>query len=277
MDKCLVTILIGDDYRKTWERTYRDCLAAYANRHGYDLLVIGDYLDNGPKGRERSPHWQKLLILEHPRVRDYRHAVWIDADILVNHHRAPCVVSAAGDSDKIGVVTYSEAEVGTPRRLDNRFHRRHETAGDPPDFWAWYRSYGIAGPNDPPISDFINTGVLVLQPARHAELLRWVYNNCGEAKGSHQENGPLSYHILSRNLAKPIDERFNVSWNNEIVEHYPFLLARANYYDQRLLRLCVNAAWHNSYFLHFIGTEARGAVELVLTERTTAVGMEISG
>lgn len=276
MSKCIVTIVIGEAYQTTWDRTYRRCMEAYAARHGYDLVIIRDYLDPGPVGRTRSPHWQKLLILDHPRVKSHQHAVWIDADILVNHHHAPCIVTATGPTEKIGVVTYSVAEAGTPRRLDNRYNRRHETSGSYPDFSAWYRSHGIVGGNDPVINDFINTGVLVLQPRHHAEFLRWVYDNAKESPGAHQENGPLSYHILRRDLAAPIDERFNVSWNNEIVEHYPFLMSRTNYYDTKLLRLCVNAAWHNAFFLHFIGTEARSAVDLVLTERSTATGLEVT-
>ena len=275
MNKCIVTIAIGETYQKTWTRIYKSCMEAYAARHGYDLVVIYDYLDEGPLARARAPHWQKLLILDHPQVRKYAHAVWVDADILINHHAAPCVVTATGKTEKIGVVTYSQAEAGTPQQRDNRYNRRHETKGGFPDFSLWYRSHGIAGPDDPNIDDFINTGVLVLQPRRHAEFLRWVYDNGKENKFTHQDNGPLSYHIFLRDLAQPIDPRFNVSWNNEIIEHYPFLMSRKNFYDRKLLRLCVNAAWHNSYFLHFIGTEARSAVDLVLTERATALNLEV--
>jgi len=272
--KALVTLVIGDQYRIGWEKTFRHCMELYAEKHGYDIVAFDRHLDPSSFGTSRPPHWQKLLILEQPEVRRYEHAVWIDADILVNHHHAPCIVGAGGNSEKIGLVPYSSGEMGTPRRLDNRYHRRPQ-GGRTPTFAEWYRYYGIAAADDPDVDDFTNTGVLVLKPKVHAAFLRWVYDNGQEVQNAHQENGPLSYHIFRRGLANPLDERFNVSWNSEMAEHYPFLAARRNYDDPKIAGLCVNAAWNNAYFLHFIGATGRKHAELVFTKRSSANALEI--
>jgi hypothetical protein len=272
--KALVTLLIGDDYRRRWEKTFRGTMELYAEKHGYDIIALDRYLDASDFGRSRPPHWQKLLILEQPEVRRYEHAVWIDADILVNHHHAPCIVAAGGVSDKIGLVPYSIAEMGTPRRSDNRYHRRPQ-GGRSPAFAEWYRFYGIARPGERDVDDFTNTGVLVFKPHVHDEFLRWVYETGHEVAGAHQENGPLSYHIFRLGLANPLDERFNVSWNGEMAEHYPFLLARRNFEDRMLAGLCVNAAWNNAYFLHFVGASGRIHADLVFKQRASAHALEI--
>jgi hypothetical protein len=273
-DKVIVTLLIGDTYRRAWDKTYRRCLELYTAKHGYDILAIDDYLDRGPLGTARPPHWQKLLILEHPDVRRYEHAVWVDADILVNPHHAPCIVGATAEPEKIGVVPYSSSELGTPRRADNRYHRRGY-GGRSPRFADWYRSHGIAAADDPDVDDFTNTGVLVLRPRLHAEFLRWIYDNGREIAGAHQENGPLSYHLFRRGLATPVDERFNVSWSGDVHEHYPFLLSRRNFDNRMLVSLCVNAAWNNAYFLHFVGEAGRQAADLVFTHRQSASALEV--
>jgi hypothetical protein len=246
----------------------------YARKHGYDLIAFDSHLDPSERGTSRPPHWQKLLILEQPAVRRYEHVVWVDADIMINHHHAPCIVTAAGAAEKIGIVPYSVSELGTPRRADNRYHRRG-VDGRSPSFAEWYRHFGIALPGMPDVDDFTNTGVLVLRPPQHGPFLRWVYENCAEIPGAHQENGPLSYHIFRRGLASALDERFNVSWSGEIIEHYPFLLARRNFDNHTLVSLCVNAAWHNAYFLHFVGEAARGSARLIFTQRASASALEV--
>jgi hypothetical protein len=272
--KALVTLVIGDKYRQDWEKSFRRCVELYAQKYSYDVIAIDHYLDPGPLGSARPPHWQKLLILEHPEVRQYEQVVWIDADILLNHHHAPCIATAAGNSDKIGLVPYSLSEMGTPRKADNRFHRKL-FAVPAPRISQWYSHYGLADPSAPDVDDFTNTGVLVLRPRAHAPFFRWIYDNCKEIPGAHQENGPLSYHIFRLGLANPIDERFNVSWNGEMMEHYPFLASKKNFENRALVSLCVNAAWNNSYFLHFVGATGRTCADLVFTHRSSANALEV--
>jgi hypothetical protein len=144
-----------------------------------------------------------------------------------------------------------------------------------PRISQWYRHYGLSDPSAPDVDDFTNTGVLVLRPRAHAPFFRWIYDNCKEIPGAHQENGPLSYHIFRLGLANPIDERFNVSWNGEMMEHYPFLSSRKNFENRALVSLCVNAAWNNSYFLHFVGATGRTCADLVFTHRSSANALEV--
>lgn len=267
--KALVTLLIGDSYRQGWQAHYRSTWAAYAERYGYDIVTIGDWIDSGPTARARSPHWQKCLILEHPDVRGYADVVWLDADVLINHHEAPCIVSAHG-GEGIGALSYNALNRADPRRLAAREERSRrlfaDLQGETPERTAVsagdrYRRAGL--PDD--VDDWTNTGVLVLKP-RHRELLRHVYETGIENEHSLFDNMALSYHIMAAGEFAPFDPRFNTDLYFELLESYPFLLF-AEYGSSLLLRtLAINTIFLNSFFLHFVGgvgASLRSDVQLV--------------
>ncbi len=237
-DRAIVTLLIGESIQSLWrtymERGWRE----YARKHDYDIVLIDQPLDTGPLAFGRSIHWQKCLVLDHPQVKGYRHAVWVDADISINHFRAPSIVDVA-KTDKVGCVVFREGEAARER----------------------YERYGMV-PRDPRLT---NTGVLVMRPALHAQMMNWVYRNYPENEHSAKENIPLSYHLFENDQAEALDARFNVDWTKELLDKYPFL-SNINNPDRNLLAAyCVHAAWVNSYFLHFINQKfvyADGKTEL---------------
>ena len=266
--KALVTLAIGEDYLRMWEAYYKPSLEKYAEKHGYDLFVIDDYLDATPRGPERTPHWQKLLILEHPEFRQYEHVVWIDADININFHHAPCIVDHAGDTDALGLVSHNQAYVND-ELWTNRWHRAHQLGGGiferphGPSPVERYREAGL--PDD--VDDMVNTGVMVLQPAKHAEFLRWIYDTCDENPYSANEQMSLSYHIFRQGLFQPLDPRFNRTWSEEMVQNYPFLMNNLTREIQPVMALCVTAAWLNTWFLHFLADGlSRGDVQFILSQ-----------
>ena len=58
-------------------------------------------------------------------------------------------------------------------------------------------------------------------------------------------------------MANAIDTRFNMIWDYVLLESYLFLVVEHFETDFRMQALCVNTAWHNSYFLHFIARNSR--------------------
>lgn len=267
MKKCLVTLTIGDEFKSLWEKYFKRTWDEYAARHGYDIVAIDDYIDTSPKGTSRAPHWQKCLVLEHEEVRKYDHAVWVDADILINYHTAPCIVGP-GNSDGIGCVSFA-AQYPNREKIDNV--RKRELAASPAGWTAdaqdlsYAQLYEKAGlPGD--IDDMVNTGVLVMKPPQHAAFMRRVYDEGIENKYSGKENIPLSYHLFKEGMVRPIDTRFNKLWDDSFFESYPFLQVVNFRDDRRLSALCVTTAYHNAYFLHFLGGNTRNFVGLVMTE-----------
>src|SRR6266568_2550732 len=102
MRTAIVTLLLGRPYQLAWHDLCEPGWRAYADRHGYDILVIDRPLDVTPRAMARSPAWQKCLILQPSVAGEYDRIVWVDADIVINPS-APAVTTAV-PIEKIGAV-----------------------------------------------------------------------------------------------------------------------------------------------------------------------------
>ncbi|TAN73346.1 MAG: hypothetical protein EPN20_03310 [Magnetospirillum sp.] len=265
MKKALVTLVIGDEYRTNWQNRFAPTWVPYARRHGYEIIPIEEYIDEGDLAWTRSPHWQKCLILELPGMDRFDRVVWVDADILINHRLAPDIVAQTPEG-RIGAVSHNSRYRRWPSVTGASEHRffdyltqamgmketRHR--GDPA---LRYQDAGL--PEGP--TDILNTGVLVLDPRADRDLLRQVYLTGRENAHSIFENLPLSHALLESGRVALIDEGFNVIYPYEICAHYPWVLfAEVTDAD---FRLVVNAIWASSYFLHFTSGSMRAHADLV--------------
>ena len=73
--KAIVTLAIGEEFAARWREACEENWRAYADRHGYDLICITDPPDDSRRARDRSPSWQKLLLLGQPWSADYERIV----------------------------------------------------------------------------------------------------------------------------------------------------------------------------------------------------------
>lgn len=268
--KAIVTLAIGQRFIKMWQGLCKVNWQNYADKHGYDLICIDKPLDNSERAKQRSPAWQKCLILSQDFARSYERIVWIDADILINSLNAPCVVEGV-PKDKVGAVKDGSLFSGLNAELMLRrsaHYNQSDLSQEPRDF---YKSYGLPDTYE----EVINTGVLVLSPQNHRNVLEMVYYNY-EEKGRPElnaENRPLSYELLKNDQIHWLDPRFNVNWYDYLILHYPFLLSPIespesleqktleNRIDNHLrwlvrnigAKLCATTAFMNSFFLHFAG------------------------
>ncbi|MGB0670714.1 MAG: hypothetical protein ACPGNT_04405 [Rhodospirillales bacterium] len=251
-NKVLVSLAIGDRYQDVWQRFFRPSWEAYAKAHGYDIIVIEDYIDPAPEARQRKPHWQKCLILEDERCRAYDHVVWLDTDILINWHSAPCIVSSAPE-DGIGCVTF-RGRYATQQSLDNGdkrqadFIERMSGQAVHRGPLGIYAKCGFEGAPD----DFCNTGVMTFRPDRDRAVMRHIYDSYGPTPYSDKPEPPMSYHLLKEGLIRPLDARFNAILPEILFEHYPFLVTLPDEAKAPLAPYCLTAAYHNAFFLHFI-------------------------
>ncbi|MEW5727188.1 MAG: hypothetical protein AB1918_05115 [Pseudomonadota bacterium] len=250
-DKALVTVVIGQPCVDEWNRFFRPTWEEYARRHGYDIIAIPHYIDKSPRGTSRSPHWQKLRILEREDVRGYKNVVWLDSDILINYHLAPCIVTHHA-SERVGLVSERQTVHESPVAGEIFLARHERFAGRFPSCREKYQMAALP----PDVDDYSNTGVIVLRPDLHRGTLAEVYAGYEENAGSAKEESPLSYHLYKNDLVKPLDSRFNLIWYREMVTNYPVCLSsglRMSDAGRTIISLCVNMAWHNSWFMHFTG------------------------
>ena len=167
----------------------------YADTHGFDLICIDYPLDKSERAKNRSAAWQKCLVLDQDFAKDYERIVWIDADILINTSNAPSIVEDV-PIEKVGVV---EA-FSMPWRLQalERCYEFWESHGgkvvrETPR--EYHVNFGLGHVADDKIAQ---TGVMVLSPKHHRDLLLKVYHEYEDKGGPewHYEARPLSYELL---------------------------------------------------------------------------------
>jgi hypothetical protein len=255
MRTAIVTLTLGDNYRTHWSEICAPNWREYAKRHGYELVVFDRPLDTSPRAQMRSPAWQKCLVLRPEFAGGYDRVVWLDADILVNAHAPP--IADGVPPEKIGAIDESVF----PTREKNRDYW-NLIAAEHPDSAAtlelcrsaldprdWHAFWGLPHRGN----HIVQTGVLVLSPSRHRELLEHVYYRY-EDKGAaafNYEMRPLSFEIQERDLAWWIDRRFNAL--------LPFLLlldnARQPIRTEAELVATIRSHMAENYFLHFAGLQ----------------------
>lgn len=250
--KAIVTIVHGERYQRIWRRFSLPNWRRYAARHGYELLVLEQPLDTSLRARSRSIAWQKLLVAGHPNARTYDVLVWMDADVVINPWLAPCIASSLS-TDQIGVSEETELpREGLFAEMVKANEGFWQVAGERlniPHPLDAYRRFGF--PDRP--GRYFNTGVMVLRPALHRDLLQEVYDKY-EDKGPYcnYEQVPLSYEIETRNRCEVMDPKYNVLLVQLLLAfgyphgpHAPALLSgRATFLARLLSRV---------YFLHFAG------------------------
>ncbi len=252
MKTAIVTLLLGRPYWLAWHEVCAPSWRAYAERHGYDIIAIDRPLDVSPRAMARSPAWQKCLVLRPSIAGQYDRIVWLDADIVI-HPKAPAVTTAV-PIEKIGAV---DEFVFPSVDAHQAFWRRmvEDTKGSNPALARIWQSY--LDPQDyhgfwglPRRGNHIvQTGVLVLSPRHHRDILERVYykyENKGGAEFNY-EMRPLSFEIQERKLQHWIDQRFNATFN---VIFWTANSERRISTRDELFDL-IRRSFNSNYFLHF--------------------------
>jgi hypothetical protein len=247
----LVTVAIGQQHLDYWQSFCQASWKAYAQAHGYDLFVVSQPLDPSPLAASRPPAWQKCLALSQPFTAEYRQIVLLDCDILINP-AAPPVTDQVSAEHIGGVISGSHIHPDHRALLlseirGQRFPYAESAERLREDQSAYYKTIGLS-PIDVGI---LQTGVLIASPHHHRSIFESVYHLAGQIDHRTFEQVPLSHAILSSGLFRPIDTRFNSVFYETMRIHYPYLNdSKTPSYDL-LASAAVQAAYFNSFFLHF--------------------------
>jgi len=271
----IVTLAIGEKYLEPWKQECEANWKQYAEKYGYDLICLDQPLDTSERAQKRSASWQKCLILSQDFSSRYDQIVWIDSDILINNHAAPSIVDHV-PKDKFGAVelfTYSKEAGSYGATSLARMFEFWKDAVINPKAEDYYTLYGLPHGFD----RVVQAGMMVVSPQYHRAIMEKIYYEYEDKGGPewHYEMRPLSYEVMNADLVHWLDPRFNLLWLDVVFLHYPFLLnpSRSRPLPPRILRktekmidksvahevrrACITAAFLNSYFLHFGGSELR--------------------
>ncbi len=202
----IVSVVIGEVYENTWMRMCAPSWIAYASKIGADIIVLNGRIDASDV--DRSPAWQKLLILDLPWAKRYERIIWLDADIIINE-AAPNILDYAGPVEKVGVAE----DFGrlSPAEAQVYLECKTKLTLSPHNVLTSWRAAmrGIYIRNQtPPHDTMFNTGVMVLSPTHHADILaRRVREPADFPSGYEQPQ--LSHRLVENDLAHILSPRFN--------------------------------------------------------------------
>jgi hypothetical protein len=229
----LVTLAVGDEFAERWHRLCEPNWRGYADRHGYDVICLEDPLDDSRRARDRSPSWQKLLVLGQPFASEYERIVWVDSDVVFGDE-APAI-TADVPLEKVGAVD----EAGEmPLEFKRMVYGRA--------FQNYYSDYGFEGSLD----HVVQAGVLVTSPKHHRELFEHVYETYEDKPAMFYEMRPLSWELQQAGLVHWLDRRFNWLWIVYRAVHDPVLI---EYHRHPRLPVLARQALSEVYALHFAG------------------------
>lgn len=249
--RAIVSVVIGDEYRRIWDAVSRGSWERYAATCGYDLVIVTQPLDRSDRGLGRSPAWQKLLVLDQPWAGQYERIVFLDADIIISDG-APDVVESAPDPAKVGVCVsggqLSEAgwHIYLERLYKFRIHPSRVEAARLMHEGGRLSADGITDPAVP----MLNTGVMVLSP-QHNDLLLATYAKDGASRLYEQPH--LSQDLFRAGLIHPISPRFNWGVHEMLTLDLPPDFALSDATLPHLVTQIRNEL-EKSYFLHFAGS-----------------------
>ena len=247
----IVTMAIGERYSAKFRKVALPSFLAYAERHQMDVVLIEFPLDQSQHAQQRSPSWQKCLILNQPWSSQYERIIWIDADVVINPN-APNILDEAGHpwliaatvneaqlSDAAWVAFWEGREVPPgPRWLkphqDIAAARAHRNR----------RMYFDDG-HDVSYDIMIQGGVWVMSPKYHNKLLLKTYQH----HSAHRwyEQTVLSKNILESGAFQEITPRYNWLFGFTVDSYVGAGEAIPRDYLWRIIR----GEYNKAYFLHF--------------------------
>src|SRR5262245_53207318 len=88
-DTAMITVAIGEGHVASWKKYCEPSWQAYGSKYDMDVICIQEPLDRSQRAQNRSPAWQKCLVLSQPFTANYRQVVLLDSDVVINADRAP--------------------------------------------------------------------------------------------------------------------------------------------------------------------------------------------
>jgi hypothetical protein len=239
----IVTLVVGEAYRASWEKHCRPNWEAYARKFDLELVIITQLPDQSALGLERPVTWQKLLIGRAPQLQRHKRVLWLDADVIVNSDTAPNIFEGI-PSGKVGAVRHS-VFFENPLFAE-AFHR---VVGNFPSVEDFRRAMFVKAGMEP-VRPYLDAGVLAFCDF-DLRLLEQIYDHYREVTISYGDQIPLSYELARAGFIWEVDPRFNVTWY--ALKHSVYDFSKT--FLPEMQRLYIAQALSFSYFLHFAGNQ----------------------
>jgi hypothetical protein len=248
----IVALAIGEQHLAYWRKYCQASWRAYAQKCGYDLILVTEPFDDSSRAAARSPAWQKCLVLSQEFSAKFRQIVLLDTDILINTSAAPPITDQTPEEWVGGVISGSHIQDDLRLLLLSRLKQDRIDYEPGLGHWrddqaAYYRHFGLS----PIDAGIIQTGVLVASPHHHRQIFESAYQTLVASQLRSYEQIPLSHAILTSGAFRQIDTRFNSVFYETMLVHYAYLSNTQTPSYGLLATAAVQAQYFNSFFLHF--------------------------
>jgi alpha-N-acetylglucosamine transferase len=228
----LITIAIGENFLKEYNRLFRESQENYAKKHNYDFKVITDFIDSTYSHSNMSLFFQKTLVFSQEYSENYDLVIFIDSDILININSPP-IHTYITDKSLVGII--DEYSQPTPEK---RIQIQR--------MWGWETSateyYKICN-FDINTTHVFNSGVIACNPKIHGEFFKNIYNthlpnSINHTRGPHYEQTSIGYELQRTQTYQILPNQFNAVWNITKLDN--------PYYN-------IQDYFNENYFMHFAG------------------------
>jgi hypothetical protein len=255
MTRAICTMLIGQTTSDMWHSWFETSWRDYCDRHGYELIVLDSLINESDK---RHPAWQRLLVAKELGGQ-YEKIVWVDSDIWMSES-APDISDGVPDG-KIGITTWDGSYNNDPIYYQAFEHSWQHNGME--RFRA-IKSFGDIMELDgfDPVNNWVNTGVMVLDPSL-GDILHDLYYDNLDKDWISKEYPPMVDLMFNqgRDIVHSIDRRFNTLWDMECVLYYPFLFEKS--FMRVVSSSCLKSTMNRSWFLHFLNGHTRSHARFI--------------
>jgi len=257
----IVTLAVGKEYLKAWEKYSKPSWLAYCKKNGVGLYVETSDLDfdNPPKKKQ----WQKLLlgttlIKLNPKIKTI---CYIDTDVLINEF-APNIFDyhIEGTVGLISQFNNVPLERLTALRRVAFLRKNFLSNNYPLDSALFMENRELYTYQQlKPQADFACSGVILFDTPQVSSFMREVFEKYKMPINSITDGGEeahVNYELQNNFTINWLDYKFQALWVYEIAWKYPFLYLEPG--NKKLTSKCIRSSLMGNYFLHFSGSWAEG-------------------
>jgi len=237
MKVAIVIFVIGDNYIKKFNESFKSSVESYCEKYNYELIILNSLIKNEEYMDKKKFYWQRLLIPN--KFKDYDFVVSLDSDIFIDQN-APSLPFNEIPTGKVAAVNERKYLGNYELREQIQVRMGWEKTGK-----EWY---ALSGENKE-YNDHINGGLVIYQPKYHGEMFEQLYNNniSNYMKYHQDDQSILSSFLIDNDLIYWLDEKFNRIWFFWREIYHPNFYSLSNN-DRKSL---VHDYIEKNYFTHF--------------------------
>ena len=255
----IVTIAIGKQYLKNFEKFSLPTWTKYLDRHDLGLIIFTHPLIKSNSKNWKKANWQKLLIGQYFQKKSIKvnNVCFLDVDILINHY-APNIFDFY-DSETFGLVSqvknipFSLLEIQKRIAYNRHYFYDQKYPLDSALFMTPKQIFEFM--NLKVFNNYACTGLIVFNVKNHAEIMeKWFNKYPSDIESLTDGEEPhLNWEIQNHKKITWLNYKFQSIWLFEQAWNYQFLYNDFKN-DKKIIKLCIENCLSNNYFLHFAGS-----------------------